>query len=317
MINSVLNFNNNAYLNFCSSKSEQKSNLASNNTLVWPKEFSQINSQYILNSSLNKTQQEKTQNDSLIKRVEFNEQTTDVATKAAGSAVLLRGAQACIEKLSQFCARILMKGKEFAQPSDVEKVANSMKTQHGLKADIYYINNNNKQILKSRFPDLAKQLDIVANGANAFYADKGNFAVAPASKPSLILHELGHAINSEKSRIFGGLQKMRVAGMYAPMVLAFLNNISGKQNDGKESFIERHAGTIGFCSFLPTIIEEGAASLRGINAAKKVLPKVKLTALKKNYFFAWMTYLLAGIGVGIASKLAINERKILNNKSNF
>ena len=299
--------------NFCSADAKQKSFGTKNSTPNWPKEFSQIKTYNLsegiskpeLQTSINYPKNNQTNNTN-----EHN--NTDITAKAAGTAVLLRGAQACIEKLSQFFAQMLMRGKEFAKPSDVENVAKHMKADNKLEAEICFIDNTNKNALKKLFPGLSKELDTVANGANAFYTNTGNFAVAPKSKPSLILHELGHAINFEKSKVFKGLQKLRVAGMYAPTALVFLNNISGKQKDGKESFIERHAGLIGFCSFLPTIIEEGAASYRGIKAAKKVLPNVKLGALKKNYFFAWMTYVLAGVGVGIASKLMLTEKKLQN-----
>lgn len=235
-------------------------------------------------------------------------QELDGATTAIGTAGFLRLAQWGLEKLSGVCASALMAGKEFASENDVKKVANAMKKENGLAADIHYIDNANKGLLKSRFPQLANSLDTVANGGNAFYTSQGNFAVAPKTKPSLILHELGHATNFEKSKFFKGLQKCRIAGMYAPMALAFLNSISGQRNDGKKNFIERNAGLIGFAAFMPTIIEEGAASWRGIEAAKKTLGAgAKLGVLKRNYFLAWMTYVLAGIGVGIASKLAITK----------
>jgi len=241
-------------------------------------------------------------------RAQAQQDELDGATSAVGIAGLLRLAQWGIEKLSGVCASALMAGKEFASEKDVKKVANAMKKDNALVADIHYIDNSNKGLLKSRFPQLANSLDTVANGGNAFYTSQGNFAVAPKTKPSLILHELGHATNFEKSSFFKGLQKCRVAGMYAPMALAFLNDITGQRRDGKKNFIERNAGLIGFVAFMPTIIEEGAASWRGIQAAKKTLGAgAKLGVLKKNYFLAWMTYLLAGIGVGIASKLAITK----------
>ena len=271
----------------------------------------QSQSQYWLPHQTIKTQEEK--KDEFVQpiknRASFDGIEADAATNAAGTAVLLRLAQRGIEWLSETCARILMRGKEFASADDVKKVAQAMKNENGLKADIHYIDHSNKGFLKNMFPGLAKDLDTVASGGNAFYTHQGSFAVAPKSKPSLILHELGHATNFEKSKFFGGLQKLRVFGMYAPMAVAFLNDITGKRKDGKQSFIEKYAGVIGFSAFLPTIIEEAAASVRGIKAAKKTLPNVKLGALKRNYFFAWMTYVLAGVGVGLASKLAITEPK--------
>lgn len=248
---------------------------------------------------------------SQVMRINVESSTEDefsTTTKALGAAGFLRLAQYGLEKLSGICATALMAGKEFASREDVEKVANAMKSDNKLSASIHYIDHKNKVGLQRMFPQLSKSLDVVADGRNAFYTDKGNFAVAPKSKPSLILHELGHATNFEKSKIMKGLQKLRVVGMFAPMAIAALNSASGASRDGKKNFWERNAGTIGFCAFLPTIIEEAAASIRGINAAKKTLGSgAKLGALKKNYFLAWMTYVLAGIGTGIAAKLAITD----------
>ncbi len=241
-------------------------------------------------------------------RIQPQRDEFSTTTTAVGAAGLLRLAQYGLEKLSGVCSAALMAGKEFASREDVEKVANAMKKNKGLSADIYYLDHSNKSALKQHFPRLANSIDVVADGRNAFYTDKGNFACAPKSKPSLILHELGHATNFEKSKIMKGLQKLRVVGMFAPMAVAYLNRASGERSDGRKNFWERNAGTIGFCAFLPTIIEEAAASIRGIKAAKETLgAKANLKALKKNYFLAWMTYLLAGIGTGIAAKLMITK----------
>ena len=241
-------------------------------------------------------------------RIQPQRDEFSTTTTAVGAAGLLRLAQYGLEKLSGVCSAALMAGKEFAPREDVEKVANAMKKNKGLSADIYYLDHSNTSALKQHFPQLANSIDVVADGRNAFYTDKGNFACAPKSKPSLILHELGHATNFEKSYIMKGLQKLRVVGMFAPMAIAYLNRASGERSDGRKNFWERNAGTIGFCAFLPTIIEEAAASIRGIKAAKETLgAKANLKALKKNYLLAWMTYVLAGIGTGIAAKLMITK----------
>lgn len=231
------------------------------------------------------------------------------ASVAVGTAGTLTVAQYFVKKLSEICSHLLMAGREFTTGENVQKVANSMKNNNGLKANIHFIDNANKSFFKEKFPSLANSLDVVANGRNAFYAKTSNIAVAPKSKPSLILHELGHAINNEKSNIFKRLQKFRTIGYNAPAILLLANHFFGKKKDGEETFIEKHAGKLGFAAFVPTIIEEGMASLRGINAAKQTLGKsANLGPLKRNYFFAWMTYVLAGVGMGIASKLAVNGR---------
>ena len=246
-----------------------------------------------------------------VNQVQQND-SEDVAN--AGNAVcvagMLRLAQWGISKLSDIFATALMAGKEFASEKDVMKVAERMKKDNELSANIHYIDHNNKVALQSMFPNLQKDLDVVADGRNAFYTNKGNFAVAPKSKPSLILHELGHATNFEKSFVMRNLQKLRAFGALAPVVLTFMNRASGQSEDGKKNFWERNAGKIGFMAMMPTIIEEGVASIRGIKMAKKVMgAKANLSALKRNYFFAWMTYVLAGVGVGIASKIAMTDEQ--------
>ena len=89
-------------------------------------------------------------------------------------------------------------------------------------------------------------------------------------------------------------------------------NLSEPEENGK-TFIERNAGKIGFAAFLPTIAEEGLASLRGIKAAaeaKKIYGnKINLAPLKKNYFIAWMTYLISGVLLGISMKQTMLETK--------
>jgi len=115
------------------------------------------------------------------------------------------------------------------------------------------------------------------------------------------------------------LQKSRKYAMAAPMALLALSKFVGRKDENKPNFIERNAGILGFSAFLPTIIEEGMASLKGIKAISKT-PKELLKGavnsgiLKRNYLLALGTYVLAGIGLGVASKQAILENSTLNNR---
>lgn len=238
----------------------------------------------------------------------FNAEAVGTAAGGVGAAALLRFIQWGIEKLSNVCSHALMAGKEFTSKSNIDGIVETMKADGGLTTEVHFLDETNKEILKRRLPELADEIDVVAAGKNAFFTNNANIAVAPKSKPSLILHELGHSWNFNKKGLMYALQKLRVVGMYAPMAVVALNSLSGQRKDGKQNFVERNAGKIGFLAMLPTIIEEGAASVHGIKAAKKKLGNsVKLGALKRNYFFAWMTYLLAGLGVAVASKLAVTR----------
>ncbi len=238
--------------------------------------------------------------------------------KAVATAGILQGAAILLQKLSQWCGNKLMQGKEFTNSENVKKIASKMLFDNGLsnKISVEYIDKKNVQSIAGKYKnygfDLTDALGPVARGENAFYTDQVKLAVAPKNKPSLILHELGHAVNAHKGKFLKFLQNSRSKITALSPLLILLNNFSQKP-DNEKTFIEKNAGTIGFLAFLPTIVEEGIASLRGIKAAKQIKNTVDKTMdlkpLKRNYAFAWMTYLIAGIIFGIGTKLSILENK--------
>lgn len=228
------------------------------------------------------------------------------SSKTIATFGLLQIASIALQKASKWFGDKLMRGKEFTSFENVAKVAQTMIDKNKLNVSAYFINKDNIK----NFPEyLRNALTPVANGENAFYMDSAKLAVAPEKKPSLILHELGHAINASKGKFLRFLQKSRIYSAYVPTAVLLANNML--QDKGCHSdFIEKHAGLIGFLAFLPTVIEEGLASYRGVNAAKKVLGKTaNLKILKKNYFTAWLTYLIGAIGLGVASKAAVIANK--------
>lgn len=184
-----------------------------------------------------------------------------------------------------------MQGKEFTSPENIEKVAGRMVNDNKLKVDVGFIGTSDVPAYAKKYgAGLAKEFEVVASGQNAFYTDVHKLAVAPKSKPSLILHELGHAINANKGKFLRFLQKSRMFASAAPTALLMMDGLFRRKDD-KPNFIERNAGILGFMSFLPTIVEEGLASIRGVKDAKGVLGKaVNLKPLKRNYIFAWATY---------------------------
>ena len=231
--------------------------------------------------------------------------------KTAILAVILQGIAMSLQKISNWCSTKLMQGKEFTTAKNVQKIANKMVKDNSLNVEVGYIDKNNIRNYTNRFGNvLGNELEIVAAGKNAFYTDQLKLAVAPKSKPSLILHELGHAINAHKGKFLKFLQKSRGFASAAPTTLLMLDGLF-RNKDNKPNFIEKNAGILGFLSFVPTIIEEGLASIRGIKAAKSVLGNnANLKVLKRNYLFAWTTYLLAGIGLGVAAKQTFVQNRI-------
>ena len=212
-----------------------------------------------------------------------------------------------INLLSNHASKALMRGKEYTTPSNIAEVTRAMLDKNKLNVDVFFVSPDNIDNVSRKSRISINDLREVAEGKNAFYTDDAKVAVAPKSKPSLIQHELGHAINA-KNPILKLLQKSRNYVAAVPTALLILNYLGkGNSRSNKETFIEKNAGILGFLAYTPTILEEGLASFRGIRAAQKTLAGkgVKLGALKRNYFFAWLTYLCAGIGLGIASKLSI------------
>lgn len=248
----------------------------------------------------------------------------DNTSKALTMAALLQACALGIQKISKVLSQKLMAGKEYTSSENVHKVAEYMKNKNNLKVDVHYINDANKNTIANLY-DLGNSLNVVARGENAFYVDKlhisnqarsmglnSKIAVAPHNKPSLILHELGHGINATKwfTKL---LQKARPFAYSVPTAMLLASKIAGSNEDGKGNFVTRNAGVLGFCASLPTIIEEAIASYRGIKAAKianlKGITKgpINLSLLKRNYALALGTYILGGIGLGIASKLTVLE----------
>ncbi len=234
--------------------------------------------------------------------------------KAVAGAGILQGIALLLSKASDWCGKKLMQGEEFTTAENVEKIASKMLTDNKLekKVAVEFINESNAGAVAAKYRknglDILGELGPVARGENAFYTDQLKLAVAPKSKPSLILHELGHAITAHKGKFMKFLQKSRMYAASIPSALVFFNNTTQKP-DGERSFIEKHAFKLGFLAFLPTIIEEGIASLRGINAARQIKKTVdrsiNLKPLRWNYAFAWMTYVIAGLGLGIAAKQSV------------
>lgn len=227
----------------------------------------------------------------------------DNTAKTLGTAALLEGAALFLSKASNWCADKLTHGKEFTSAENIKKVAQKMVTDNNLGVNVGYIDNKNKNDFIRRFgQDWASAVEPVAKGENAFFSKGLNYAVAPKSKPSLILHELGHAINATKGKFMQFMQNSRVRAASVPTALLLLNSVIPKK-DNEPNFLQKYAGVIGFSAFLPTIIEEGLASYRGIKAAKEVLgKKVNLTPLKRNYALALGTYVISGLLLGVASK---------------
>ena len=162
----------------------------------------------------------------------------------------------------------------------------------------------------------------IANGNNACYifpikkiliSDK----LAPAS-----FHELGHAMNANMSKIGKILQKSRNLSFFAiPIALIALTK-NKKQNGEKPrgawdkftTFVKNNAGKLTFAAFLPVVIEEGMASIKGQKFAKQLLTPELYKKVVKTNIFGFSSYLaLTILSVGIYLGTKIRDKIVHKN----
>ncbi|MBR6163477.1 hypothetical protein IKQ26_06280, partial [bacterium] len=180
-------------------------------------------------------------------------------------------------------------------------------------------------------PNVSKDLvsslmtSMFQSGENAAYLPHTKTVVLSGDKLGLtVFHEAGHALNANASRIGKALQACRGASLLSiPIGLIAVwkrPKMEGEEPktpvDKATTFVKKHAGKLAFASFLPMLIEEGMASIKGCKIAKTVSPEIFKATCKVNAL-AYLTYLgialASGIGIAVArnirDKIAINSMK--------
>lgn len=169
------------------------------------------------------------------------------------------------------------------------------------------------------FPKLKKvyenlniiKIKMVLNGDNAFYNDQRNeILINKANRSISIFHEMGHALNKNNGRISKVLQKLRSPMGVIASVSIFTALLKRKKADGEKpegffdkttTFIKENAGKLTFAGILPTLLEEGLASLKGEKLAKLVLSPENLKKIKKHNLYCYFTYLGFAIGTALTA----------------
>ena len=196
-------------------------------------------------------------------------------------------------------------------------------TKYGKKLSNFFNKDALSFGIELRFSSI---LQTVTDGENAFYSNVIKGIILPGEKNGLQLanfHEMGHAINHNLGKASRILQKIRnPIIIFGPAIILFSvlslkdkkNEVdeNGEKKKGVRQFIKNNAGILGVATFLPAVIEEGMASLKGNKIANKVLQeapillkKVKLTNAMSFASYA-ITALATGLGMHIAVKIKDN-----------
>lgn len=168
------------------------------------------------------------------------------------------------------------------------------------------------------------QGSMVSEGKNAFYAAQSKKVVLPEKGLALsAFHELGHAANANLSKFGKVLQKSRgLTALALPIFLIAMfktKKQEGQQPTGKvdkaTTFVKDNAGKLTFAAFLPMLLEEGLASVKGNGYAKELLSKDLAGKVAKTNALGFATYLglaaLSSLGVYLGVKI---KDKIVSNK---
>lgn len=161
------------------------------------------------------------------------------------------------------------------------------------------INNALEKGIKLPMPKLVKTLfansfrETLETGNNATYISAAKTIIANVEKMgSSVFHEMGHAINHNKSLFWKSLQKMRLPLTIiasTSSLTAILKRKKIKDEEPKNifdqftTFIKNNVGKIVGLSFVPIIAEELKATSRGNKLAKQVLkPELYKHVVKTN-----------------------------------
>lgn len=166
----------------------------------------------------------------------------------------------------------------------------------------------------------------VKDGENAYFAPKAQKIIRPAKELELtIFHEIGHALNKNFGKIGKAMQKCRALSILSvPISLIALwktkkapNQEPKRNTDKATTFIKENAGKLTFITFLPILLDEGLASIKGTKLAEKLLsPELTKKVLKSNAL-GFSTYLglatLSSLGIYLGTKVkdAIAKPKLI------
>lgn len=142
--------------------------------------------------------------------------------------------------------------------------------------------------------------------------------------PATVFHEMGHAKNYTQSFIGKSLQRLSLftqsygRNVKAASLISFLTILAPSASEQKDkpmtntdktiAAFRKYGALLTMLPFLPTAIEEGMASHKGENMAKKYLSSDLLKRVKKSNRNGFLTYILTPVLWGIGTALGVKAK---------
>ena len=253
-----------------------------------------------------------------------------------------------ITTLTRPIGKILFNKPDIMTKDTVEKIATTMKkaapkdfkysyinpTKLGifdnkLTAQIKYYNNNflGKICQSKKAPPFIKKVASAINNsrlnqfisAGAAILPNAKYAYTTSKVPSLILHEIGHAINAN-SRYAKYVMKARILSplLFLPVVLMAFSHNKEKKADSifakTRKLLNDNIGKVILLLNMPVLIDEFNASRNAIKhvTASKLLNPETLTKFKGKLGLAYLTYVIGTVSCMLAMKLGIKIKDKIN-----
>lgn len=214
----------------------------------------------------------------------------------------------------------------------IEKIKKLFNGKMNKKADELFKNEILKSETKIRKKEvknsIKKVMQSISEGKNAVHI-RGirEILVNMDMTPALANHEMGHAVNRLGINKFGKiLNKIRHPFAAATLFIALIGIFKPKKQEGEKpngimdkttTFIKNNAGKLTFAAMLPTMAEEGLASINANKMLKESnLEKSLIKKINKGNIKAWGTYVLGATILSQAARFAIyaHDKIVENNK---
>lgn len=202
-------------------------------------------------------------------------------------------------------------------PKNISDITKDVMNKLGFDRNPVFDNKLFKLIFGDKKAEVTKHLKKIAIGKNAcFITRTGQVLVNKDKMAFSTFHELGHAMNATGKGLGKFLAKSRATALFAPLILAtgLLKNKpqkSTEQNQTKKNFfdfVKENCGILTTLCCVPTILEEGLASIKGAKLAKPYLDKDMVKKLNIMNAKAWSSYVCGAILAGLFVKAGVMVR---------
>lgn len=160
--------------------------------------------------------------------------------------------------------------------------------------------------------------EVLCRGRNAVHLPISKTIIIHEKESILaFFHEAGHAANVNLSKIAKVLNKCKLAKKLSiPIAIIALLKTKKAQNeepngiiDKTTTFVKENAGKLTFAAFLPLLIEEGIASVKGNNFAKKLLSPDLFKKVAKTNAAGFSTYVVLAMltSLGIFAGVKVKD----------